>query len=313
MLSLLTLLSMAMYFSGRIATQSSRSVQTTTEAYYFAETAVNYMTWALLNDAEFDNHAYTGRYIHGAFGEPPTPVNPLPPLGDYKELRNYLWNPGPTLMGSDAGNGIGGQVKYFDNSPMNARPICFESSNVFPNCTDVTLSPGDAKRVSPTLYHISTKLPRYIRLDISSAGVISAAIPKLPHRKSPVVGEDIPENGAVVWLTAGDPNNANRDIEVFPLDPKDPLNNPTGYYGAGVLSPTACFAGKMNDPQVVNPAAPVCPCPVYVAGQACDAHANGNAYKFKNMGGWLPQYNIVIYAIGYVNGRPSHMLRALVQ
>jgi len=401
MLSLLTLLSMAMYFSGRIATQSSRSVQTATEAYYYAETAVNYMAWALANDAEFDNHAYSGTYVHGVFGEPRTPANAVS-VGDSIELRNYLWNPGPTLMGSDLSDGITGQVMYFDNSPMNARSICFEGANVFANCTDVTRSPGERKQ--PTLFQISAKLPRYIKLDIASDGTISSSIPKLPHHNPPVVGEDIPLNGAVVWLTAGDYYNASRDMELFPLDP-------VGDY-AGTLKPSAC------DPSVNS-----CPCsaaggwaytgdvgsdnvlewkPASLAGLAVDialtkgapgsaltlavvgnaitvslaadasgnivstavdvmnavnADANANALvsvaiapvvspKFPlvsppansglgvvkgeekklvwyknlsaqacdaNTGEWVPGYNRVLYAVGYVNGRPSHMLRSVAQ
>ncbi|MDX8405286.1 MAG: hypothetical protein R8K50_03955 [Mariprofundus sp.] len=301
MLSLLTLLSMAMYFSGRIATQSSRSVQTTTEAYYFAETAVNYMTWALINDAEFDSHVNKGTYIHRAFPEPAIPTNAVT-VGDYNELRGNLFNPGPTLINSDAGYGIIGQVKYFDNSPMDARAICFEDATVFGNCTDVTISPGERKQ--PTLYHISTKLPRYIKLDIKEDGTITSSIPQLPHQNPPVVGQDIPFNGAVVWLTAGDVDPAlTRDIEIYPVNDKENK----------LLRGTACTAGQMINPKLVTPVTTVCPCPAVVTGQACDAHAKGNAYANTGMGAWVNQYDIVIYAIGYVNGRPSHMLRSVVQ
>jgi len=306
MLSLLTLLSMAMYFSGRIATQSSRSVQTTTEAYYYAETAVNYMAWALANDAEFDSHVNTGTYIHGDFKEPAT-ANAAN-LGDYNELRGNLFNPGPTLINSDAtGYGILGQVKYFDNSPMTEREICFEDPIKFDTkikkskCTDVNVSPSERRQ--PTLYQISTKLPRYIKLDIGSDGTITSSIPKLPHHNPPTVGQDIPVNGAVVWLTAGDVNNPNRDLEIYPLNDK----------GNTFLRGTACTAGKMVNPKFVTATTTVCPCPVPVTGQACDAHAGGNAYKIAGAGVWVPRYDIVIYAVGYVNGRPSHMLRSVAQ
>ena len=292
MLALLTLLSLTMYFSGRVATQSSQSAQDTTEGYYYAETAVNYMTWAMANDAEFDSHVYTGTYIHGRFPEPPNiPSQPSfdpTKVGDYKELRAYLWNPGPTAI-SDTGKGITGQVMYFDNSPMNKRvnkrAICFQNAAIH-NCIDVSLSPGG--RFQPTMYHISAKLPRYIKLDMASDGTISPSIPELPHHKLPVVGQDIPKNGAIVWITAGDPNNNNHDMEIFPLDP-------ASIYGG--IAPQSCAGGVL----------PSCPCnsavQAFATAQACDA----------NSGQWLPSYNIVVYAIGYVNGRPSHLLRAVIK
>jgi len=295
LLSLLTLMSVTMYYSSRSATQASSGAQNSTEAYYYAETAVNYIAWALANDAEFDNYkGYSGSYTATPFGEPPMPaIPPAPPIGDYSELKAYFWHPGPTgVAGSKAIDTLAtpytdGQLMYFDNSPMGNRFLCMEKAATFPNCVDVTIDP--AKRVEPSMYRISSKLPRYIKLDIAADGTITPSIPKLPHHTIPVVGEDIPKNGAIVWLAAADPNNLDHDIEIFPLDP-DPANP----YG-GTL-PSACTGSTL----------PSCPCDQaasnFSTAQACDA----------NTGKWLSSYSFAVYAIGYVNGIPSHMLRTAI-
>jgi len=339
MLSLLTLMVLGMFHSSKSATQTSGVAQTSTEAYYYAETAVNYISWAMANDAELDSFQYsTGAYQHGAFNEPPTVAAGLNTSvdGDYREWGAFMWHPGPLTI-SDSGDGIVGQVKYFDNSPMDQRALCFEDATVFPNCIDVSLSTGDAKRkaAEPSLFQISVGLPRYIKLEIASDGSITPSIPQLPHRgptstpvAGPVVGEDIPNNGAIVWLTAGDPNNANRDIEIYPLDPSNILNpnNPV-VYGGALPPPTACLGGSMA----------VGDCPCDYSGTyggvainlgtdvACDAHANasalgvvGGAYDTNgtganNVGQWTTAYRIVAYAIGYVNGRPSHLIRSVIR
>ncbi|MDQ6982113.1 MAG: hypothetical protein Q9M08_03790, partial [Mariprofundus sp.] len=292
------LMSVAMFYTNRSATQTSSGAQNSTEAYYYAESAVNYIAWALINDAEFDNYkSYSGSYIAAPFGEPLVPANPAP-LGDFSEFMAYLWHPGPTgAAGSKAVDTLAtaytdGQLMYFDNSPMASRSLCMQSATSFSNCVDITVAP--AKRVEPSMYRISSKLPRYIKLDIAADGTITPSIPKLPHHVNPVVGEDIPNNGAIVWLTAADPNNFDHDIEIFPLDP-DPANP----YG-GTL-PSACVGNTL----------PNCPCnsahelvnDKFSTAQACDA----------NTGLWLPNYSIVAYAVGYVNGKPSHMLRSVIK
>lgn len=302
MLGLLTLLSLAMFFTSRTATQTSASAQTSTEAYYYAETAINYIAWALANDAEFDAYTnYPGSYDHAGFGEPPLPTGftagYYSTVGDYKEWGAYRYHPGPTAI-SDSGSGITGQVMYFDNTPMGSRAICFEDDAIFSNCIDVATDP--ATRAAPTMHQISVSLPRYIKMEIASDGTITPSIPQLPHQNPPVVGEDIPDNGAVVWITAGDSNNLERDIEIFPLDP-------VGIYlGDGILAPSTCSGG-------LAPAA--CPCTGTMPDDAaaCDAHALGDATASANMGAWITSYRIVAYAVGYVNGRASHLIRAVVK
>ena len=281
MLGLLTLFSVAMYFVGRSATQTSDSAQRSTEAYYYAETAIHYITWALRNDAEIDSFQYSGSAL---FSEPPTPST-YATVGDYTELASYMWNPGPTAISDSTAAGTQGQVMYFDNSPMANRYICMQDASVFSNCIDVSLAPS--ARVEPVMYHISANLPRYIKLEISSGGVITPSIPTLPHPSTPVVGTDVPTNGAVVWITAGDATDANKDIEIYPLDP-------AGVY-SGVSTPATC--GDKSS---------VCPCDASTAGystaQACDTNA----------GSWVASYSIVAYAIGYVDGKATHMIRAVI-
>ena len=304
MLGLLTMLSLGMFFSSRTATQTSTSAQTSTEAYYYAETAINYIAWALANDAEFDSYTnYPGTYDHAGFAEPPLPTGFTTgyygTVGDYNEWGAYRYHPGPTAI-SDSGDGITGQVMYFDNTPMGNRTICFEDDAIFSNCIDVATDP--ASRSAPTMYQISVNLPRYIKLEIASDGTITPSIPQLPHQNPPIVGEDIPENGAVVWITAGDSNNLERDIEIFPLDP----DLSAIYSGDGILAPSTCGGG-------LAPAACPCIAPMPATAAACEAHANGDATASANMGAWITSYRIVAYAVGYVNGRASHLIRAVVR
>ncbi len=312
MLSLLTLMTLAMFYTSRSSTQTSATAQSSTEAYYFAETAINYISWALANDAEFDNFNYTGAYQAAPFGEPNVPTTAAT-IGDFNELRSYLWDPGPTgQAGANASDSNGtvytsGQIMYFDNAPLAGRSICFNAEPdpgsgvalTYPNCIDVLLDPIDSRRINaqPTMHNISVTLPRYIKLEIAANGAVTPSIPSLPHRNSPVAGEDIPVNGAIVWLTAVDSNNPDNDIEIFPLDPSG-LN--------GGLSPAACDGGitttcPCTAPNPLNNQADPNYIP-YMTAQACDA----------NTGQWLNSYGVAAYAIGYVNGKPSHLLRAVI-
>ncbi len=260
-LSLLSLMAIAMYFTGRASIHVSSGAQHNTEGHYFAETAVNYMIWATRNDAEFDSFDY------GAgtpFGEPTVSGGNAVNIGDWSELMDNLSAPGPTEISdlTDAGRCIAPacQVEYYDNTPLASRTL------VWP------LPTSGGNTVYPTLYNISVSLPRYIRLDIDSAGNVTPAIPALPHANPPVIGTDIPNNGAIVWLTTG---NSATDFE---LD----------------STLAACTT--------------VAP----VGAVACDADS----------GNWLLPtgtiaagnlHGVVVYAIGYVGGRPSSIIRAQIK
>jgi len=311
LLTLLTMLATTMYFVSRSSTVTSAAANSSTVAVYYAETAIHYMSWAFAaNDAEFDSFTYTGTYVRAPAAEPLVPAG-ANTIGDKLELINYLWDPGPTgAAGSLASDNAAptynsGQVMYFDNSAMASRHLCLESAALFPNCVDITLKKKN--RTEPLMYQISAHLPRYIKLDITAGDsstnpvtppAIVVSIPSLPHRNPPVINEDVPRNGAVVWLTAADPANSDHDIEIFPLDPVGVYNgiSPSACTG-GVLPNCPCTApsplSNQNDPNYAS----------FMAAQACDA----------NTGQWLSNYNIVAYAIAYVNGKPSHMLRAIIR
>ena len=278
MLSLMTLLAVAMFFTGRSSTQVSSSVQHSTEGHYYAETAVNYIIWAMRNDAEFDAFDYRGSPVNDASAVDPSIFTPLstpsnPSLvGDWSELTANFTDPGPTVISDTTTAGVSGQVMYFDNTPLADREA--RGAIVWP----VPLSGGNP--VYPTLYHISIHLPRYIRLDIDASGNVTPSIPALPHASPPVVGADIPDNGAILWLTTG---NSEMDFEVDP-------------------TLAACNAVSAPPSDAV----------------ACDPNLTGT-----NASGWLrstgvlagkeDQHGIVAYAIGYVGGRPSSIIRAQIK
>jgi len=265
MLSLLTLMAVAMFFTGRASVQVSSGAQHSTEGHYFAETAVNYMIWAMRNDAEFDSFAYGG--VGPLFAIPTDD----PSNGDWSELTGNTWVPGPTVVSDTDPNGLIGQVMYYDNSPLYVSGAA-NRAIIWPLPTD-----GGGNDVFPTLYNISADLPRYIRLDIDSAGSVTPSIPALPHVASPASdgSDDVPENGAIVWLTSG---NSATDIE---------LDSAAGF--------PSCAADTITGGEV-----------------ACD----------KTSGKWLRTtgtvaagdlYGVVVYAIGYVGGRPSSIIRAQIK
>ena len=309
LLSLLTLMSIAMFYVSKSGSQTSAAAQTSTEAYYYAESAIYYISWAIANDAEFDNHTYSGTYLASPFGEPLVPAN-ASSIGDFLEFQNNRWDPGPTgvsgssAVDTDATVYTAGQVMYFDNSPMGGRYLCMESYLNFPNCLDVSLSTGDSNRVQPSMYQISARLPRYIKLNMASNGVITPSIPSLPHRATPVVGEDIPLNGAIVWLTAVDSTDPTRDIEIFPLDIFGNGGTPATACAGGVLAngECPCTAPDLNNPPVLgdldydNYVA-------FMSAWACEA----------NTGAWISNYGVAAYAVGYVNGRASHLIRSVIR
>ena len=229
MLGLLSLLSIGMFMTGKSATQTSATARNSTEGYYYAETGLNYITWALANDAELDGFDPTN-----------TPPN-ASSVGDWSELKANLSDPG-------------GQLRYFDNQPLKKRGVNWQQSNP----------------TQPVLADVRTKLPGYIRLDISNQGAVT------PSLVSPVSAakSEIPNNGAIIWMTTG---NAAMDFEV---DPAIAACGPSNTAPADFL--------------------------------ACD----------KNSGVWLrmggvksdqsDQHAIAIYAIGYVNGKPRHLLRSVI-
>jgi len=320
LLALLTMLALTVYFGSLSSQKMSAAAQKTTQGYYYAETAANYMQWILKSDAEMDSYAnfpggVSGNYLRNGAGNAPF-GEPIPLIrgtfdasvrGDFGELMSRLADPGPVGIGDTATiagnfNEISGAVMYFDNTPLAAREI------IWP----------DAETTPPSFENISTKLPRYIKIDIDVYGNIAPTIPKLPHANPPVVGDDIPQNGAIAWLTAGVADvYGERDIQLIPLDPYiyDPYNlalTPTPIpsaapYPAGAVTSYPNGANVAAYPST----SPNCALTAPLTAAAMMAVACDSYTALPANGGWIgpSRYRIVIYALGYVNGKPVRLVR----
>jgi len=234
LLSLLTILSIGLYLMSMSTQQDSAVSVKSTQAGYYAETALSYMQWAWANDADFDANV----------APPPDDKT----IGDREEWLARTFDPGPTTIG-----GPNGAIMYFDNSPLSSRFV------------QLTSPPG----VGPVMRNISVSLPRYVRVDIAANGAITTAIPAMPHANPPSHDppvKDIPVNGAIVWFTAGSTTTPDVDYE---LD----------------STLVTCGGG-----------------PVPVGMNGCD-----------NSAGAFVLYQVVGYAIGYVNSRPMVMIRSRIR
>jgi len=199
LLSLLTVLSIGLYFVTLSTQQDSAVVVKEEQARYYAETGMSYVKWALANDADLDAADVTTRVPAASSAVTTANSTNDPTIGDREEWAAIQSNPGPTSIG-----GTDGAIMYFDNSPLDPYAA--------PPIVRAIQFPIPAAGV--TMYQISANLPRYIRIDIGANGAITSAISPMPHNANPVAGTDIPlNNGVVVWLTAGD---ATSD---FALDP----------------------------------------------------------------------------------------------
>jgi len=142
LLLILTILGVGLYFRSTVNQQSSASVRDSTQAYYFAETALNYLSWNLHsgqnNDEELDGN---------------NPANPGSG-GDRSELQAVIGDPYA-------------QVLYIDNRTIASRWVAFDPAN-----------PTSAKS-SPTMSTLS--LPgHYLSLAINPAGVITKTLDAVP-------------------------------------------------------------------------------------------------------------------------------------
>ncbi|MDX8413007.1 MAG: hypothetical protein R8J85_02875 [Mariprofundales bacterium] len=175
LLALLMLIAVAQLYRAMTNQQESAASTMSMRASYYAETAISYAEWAWANDADFDLYANVSNM--------PSDNNLL---GDREEWLTNTLQPGPTTK-----TGVDGQIMYWDNTPMADRAICWPISN----CNN-----GN----KPTMYHISSNLSRYIKIEINQiTGALVPSIPAVPHSNPPVVGTDVPTNGAIIWLTAG--------------------------------------------------------------------------------------------------------------
>jgi len=326
MLMLLTTLSIATYYGTVVSQQTSASAASSTQAYYYAETGLNYMAWALRNDAELDSYDPINRTdTYGALT-----LNSAS-SGDRLEWEANQGNPsnldvvdGKFLFPTSPLNlNVYGQLRYFDNRDLYSRPVGLSGGQ--------TLTRGVSG--SPTFSDIYAQLSGYIRLDIDAYGnIVSSLSPYTngaSNHASPTrihichgqtVG-DVPCNGAVVWLTAGDPYS---DFHLFPVDTyAAPLLDK---YGTALAISTlhgvnASLAWASNPAipdawgRIVNINLPSyysqLPCDVYTytnADIACDAVSG----KWLTGNAGLGGVHLVGYAIGYSDGKARKMIRMVL-
>jgi len=286
MLMLMTMLITVIYMSIDSSVKSTAAAESSTEAFYYAETAANYMSWALYNNVDFDSYIYPDKVRNDnppggnfTFAEPADRANtPLFPqniidhtaTGDLAEWRENPGNP----SGDQSVVGVAGQLMYYDNAPSANRALFLKASVMNPDPL--------GKQVLPDMFEIHKRLPRYIMLSIDGNGKITPSMPPysaaVPHHGN-VMGVDYPQNGAVVWLTGG--NRTDDHV----IDPVDHYN--ADIFTSGVYGGLAC--------STVGAAAPA---PDSIA---CNAETNS----------WMngAQYGLVIYAIGYANGNASKIIR----
>jgi len=303
MLLLMTMLTAAVYVGVNTSQQSSDAAESSTEAFYYAETAANYMGWAILNDAEFDGYDPD---VRGTAADPYTYIIDPVATGDYSEWRANRGNPSSdqsvaTSLGVDVANGSGvtalGQVMYYDNAPLNDRAIALKANVLWTNGAEG----------SPELFGIHTRLPRYIRLDVDAAGNITSSIPAFsaiaPHHGD-VEGVDYPTNGALVWVTGG---NRTDDFEI---DPIDDYYEPLFDVIAGIFDPYGAYTGTVGGDPVGGPYGGPLTCTTLPTQSsiACSKGLLG-----AGSGTWLTDadYSLVIYAIGYVRGKAQKLVRVI--
>ena len=336
MLLLLTTLSIATYYGTVVSQQTSATAARSTQAYYYAETGLNYVAWAIQNDAELD--AYD-------------PVNRSDPYGVVTlnaarvgDLREWEANQGnPSQLDAVSTNltdiySIGlpplnlyGQLRYFDNRDLYSRPVGLRGGQ--------TLAFNVV--ASPVFNDIYTQLSGYIRLDIDVYGnVVSSLSPyangasnhALPTHvcNGRTVG-DVPCNGAIVWLTAGDPYS---DFQLSPVDIyAAPLVDRYGTpFASGTLKPIrplgwrpAPLPPALPTPdrwgRLINQIVPMTSTTYYNGQLSCDVYTYTSADIAcdKATGQWLTGnaglggVHLAVYAIGYVNGESRKMIRMLIQ
>jgi len=277
MLVLLTMLSIATYYGTIISQQTSASAQESTQAFYYAETGLNYVAWALKNDAEFDGYSYVAASpIYEPYSRQDrygnVTLNAFV-VGDRREWEANKGNPSNQQAIEAVFQGLGapydrytGQLGYFDNRDLYSRPVGLIGAA---GAGSQVVSFGQVR--SPIFNDIYTQLSGYIRLEIALDGSItpffSAYNPGLAVQH---VG-DVPTNGAIVWLTAGDPYT---DRMLYPIDPyvAAPL---TDVYDAvlplNVAQPNPIISNAcMVNIQACNAANP------FPVAQACQAASLGN-------------------------------------
>ena len=202
-LGLMLVLSIGLWYRSVMNQQVSSHGQQSAQALYYAESAINYLAWALANDAELDGEDTK----NGGTDLIPGPTD-ASTVGDWSELVADTFRPGPTTLG-----GNDGQLAYFDN-----RPTADRNGLVFDAASPSSLSPDLSTLIS------SAQMPAHLVLNIDSNGHITLGSP-------PYSTTATPANGAVVWLTAADSSGS--DVQL----------DPNAGACTAVTHPVACISG----------------------------------------------------------------------
>jgi len=181
-MGLLLVLSIGLWYRSAMNQQLSGSGQNATHAYYYAETAINYIALALNNDADLDRELPA---------DDPGNANLSGDWTALSQIDTFL--PGPTTLG-----GTDGQLAYFDN-----RPTADRNGFVFDGTNPTSLNPVFSNLIT------SSQMPQHLVLNIDSSGNITLPTPSYTTA-SPAAGF----NGALVWLTAVDSSNS--DVQLDP-------------------------------------------------------------------------------------------------
>jgi len=347
MLVLLTMLSIATYYGTIISQQTSASAQESTQSFYYAETGLNYVAWALKNDAEFDAYPYNTATKEPILRKDPygnVILNSIV-VGDRREWEANKGNPSNhqmihTTFTTGAPKDIYGQLGYFDNRSLNQRPVGLIQitaggvTNVYTTAFGVYYDSVKKSRVSPVFHDIYAQLSGYIRLDIKLDGTITPSFsPYGKHEKmsNGKLMADVPDKGAIVWLTAGDPYS---DFQLSPVDTfaapmLDKYSSPLASTSLHINGSTAWASNPLNPDvwgRTVNVNQTLTPTSYYMA-LACDVYTYTNANiaceqamdvatgkPIVGIGQWLTkkQYGLVVYAIGYSGGKARKMIRMVI-
>ncbi|MDQ6961197.1 MAG: hypothetical protein Q9M28_01520 [Mariprofundaceae bacterium] len=176
-IALMTMGNLAMYYRSVSNIQTNAALADRAQASYFAETAVNYMDWAMLpsNDADLDPYTSAG----GDFGV----LNSTPPAAAAPGAAA----PPPNTVGRPQFN-----VSYFDNRALNLRKVNFTGKGSA--ASNMKLMWNDLPNMNPNAAAYC-----FLKLMITTDTVNGVQkIETTVTNVLPASGED----GALVWLTA---------------------------------------------------------------------------------------------------------------
>ena len=226
-MGLMLVLSIGLWYRSAINQQVSASGQKSTQAFYYAESAINYVAWALAagNDAELD-----GLDVNDGGDLLPGVVD-ADTVGDWTELVGDTFRPGPSTLG-----GPDGQLAYFDNrTTANRNGFVFDASD------PAALNP-DLSEMIDLVTPANSQMPMHLVLNIDTSGNIT--LPSPAYSTSAV-----PTNGAVAWLTAVASDSAILESAIIGDDVQ--LDTDAGTC-TSTTYPVACIEDSVGRKQVEN-------------------------------------------------------------